>query len=245
MGAQEMFKAVRRASRNPAAYLLIVLACTAACASPISKNGSGMTNDEKNGPFVYVALGDSTGVGLGAKNGGYVAHLFARIKGMRPDSRLVNLCESGAETSDVLRRQLQEALDARPSLVTLGIGINDVSHGETVENFEKNYMEIITRLKAETNARIVITNIPDISVAPAMPAYLRSEIQSRVKLFNERIREIAQRHGLPLVDVYTTTHEILGSHRDFFSSDGFHPSDVGYQVWADAMWPAVKTEIER
>ena len=51
----------------------------------------------------YVALGDSTGVGVGARNGGYVARLFQRIERVRPASRLTNLCVSGATTADVLR----------------------------------------------------------------------------------------------------------------------------------------------
>jgi hypothetical protein len=33
------------------------------------------------GPIVYVALGDSTGAGVGARNGGsYVARLFKRLE---------------------------------------------------------------------------------------------------------------------------------------------------------------------
>src|SRR5436309_1752244 len=75
---------------------------------------SSNTKDEQSdaaaqtsAPVVYVALGDSTGVGMGArKGGGYVARLFERIERERPRSRVVNLCVSGARTDDVLRGQL-------------------------------------------------------------------------------------------------------------------------------------------
>jgi lysophospholipase L1-like esterase len=202
-----------------------------------------MGNDHRDGRVIYAALGDSTGVGVGAKNGGYVARLFARIKRVRPASSLANLCVSGAETEDVLRSQLKLALAARPNLITLGIGINDVGHGVTLEIFARNYEEIITRIKAESDAPIVVTNIPDISLAPAVPASLRDQVYRRVILFNESIKEISERHGLRVVDAYTATHDIIRSHPEFFSDDGFHPSDEGYERWAEMMWPTVESAI--
>ena len=61
------------------------------------------------GPIVYVALGDSTGSGVGAREGGYVIRLFKRIEERRAGSKLTNLCVSGATTEDVLRGQLKQA----------------------------------------------------------------------------------------------------------------------------------------
>jgi lysophospholipase L1-like esterase len=202
-----------------------------------------MGNDQKGERVVYAALGDSTGVGVGAKEGGYVARLFTRIRSVRPASSLTNVCVSGAETEDVLRSQIRPALAAHPTLLTLGIGINDVGHGVTVETFARNYEEIITRLKAEGDASIVITNIPDISLAPAIPASMRDTVRSRVNLFNERIADIAGRHALQVVDAYTATHDVIRSDPEFFSDDGFHPSDEGYERWAEMMWPTVKSAI--
>lgn len=49
-----------------------------------------MGQDEKNTPVVYIALGDSTGVGVGARDGkGYVARLFERFERERPGSCVV------------------------------------------------------------------------------------------------------------------------------------------------------------
>src|SRR5262245_25481195 len=95
------------------------------------------------GPIVYVALGDSTGAGVGAREGGYVARLFKRIEERRPGSTLSNLCVSGATTADLIRDQLKTGVELNPDLVTVGIGINDVGHGLTLEQFSKNYEEIL------------------------------------------------------------------------------------------------------
>src|SRR5215216_8201738 len=132
------------------------------------------------GPIVYVALGDSTGAGVGAREGGYVARLFKRLLERRPQSKLSNLCVSGATTADLVRGQLDRGVALNPDLVTVGIGINDIGHGFTIEQFAKNYEEIISTLKQKTHAQIVVTNIPDVSSAPRIPSVMRSEYQRQI-----------------------------------------------------------------
>jgi len=193
----------------------------------------------KPGPIVYVALGDSTGAGVGAANGGYVARLFKRLSDVRQGSELANLCVSGATTEDLLRGQLQRGVDKSPQLVTVGIGINDIGHGFTMEQFSKNYEQILSTLKEKTQAEIVVTNIPDISSAPRIPAPMRSQYQRQIEQFNEKLEEIARRHGVTIFDVFTITRRELPSHPEYFSADGFHPSDQGYELWAEQMWPTL------
>jgi lysophospholipase L1-like esterase len=197
----------------------------------------------KTGPIVYVALGDSTGAGMGARNGGYVARLFQRLVERRPGSKLSNLCLSGSTTEDVLRGQLEKGVAMNPDLVTLGIGINDIGHGMTLDQFSKNYDQILSRLKEKTLAEIVVTNIPDISSAPTIPGPMRRQYQQQIIQFSKRLEEIAARHGVTVFDVYTITTNELPSHPEYFSRDGFHPSDAGYELWAQEMWPTVATVI--
>ena len=191
------------------------------------------------GPLVYVALGDSTGAGVGATEGGYVARLFKRIEERRPGSTLSNLCASGATTDDVVRGQLERAVALNPDLVTVGIGINDIGHGLTLEQFTKNYEEILSTLKEKTKAQIVVTNLPDVSSAPRIPSVMRSEYQRQIDQFCRRLEEIANRHGMTIFDIYTITKDELPSHPEYFSSDGFHPSDEGYELWSTQMWPTI------
>lgn len=207
------------------------------------QGGQNMNQTKTNASqIVYAALGDSTGAGVGAREGGYVARLFTRLKREHDNSRLINLCVSGATTSDLIRGQLDAAIKAGPTLSTLGIGINDVTRGIGVEEFAQNYETIVARLKA-TNATLVATNIPDIALAPAVPAFARDELRSRINLYNERIAAIIKRHNARVVDAYGITRDVIGEHPEFFSSDGFHPSDAGYEYWAKTMWPTVQSAV--
>lgn len=222
---------------------LVLTIFLAACGRNTSEGTVTGTSEMKTGPIVYVALGDSTGAGVGAANGGYVLRLFNRLLEHRPGSQLVNLCISGATTEEVVQGQLDRGVEKNPELVTLGIGINDIGHGVPLERFAENYDRILTTLKEKTQARIVVTNIPDISSAPAVPSSQRSQYHQQIVTFNQRLEEIANRHGVTVYDIYSITTRELPSHPEYFSRDGFHPSDKGYELWAGEMWPTIARTI--
>ena len=228
---------------------LFLLASLAACGTSgkqqqVNSSHPGMTTQnpttiQTTGPIKYVALGDSTGAGIGAREGGYVARIFRRILVHRPASKLTNLCVSGATTSDVLRGQLDRGIREQPDLVTLGIGINDIGHGVSQEEFIQNFDEILNRLRNETKAVVIVSNLPDISSAPRIPQAMRSEYQQSIIEFNRKLAESVSRHSVIMFDVFEITHEQLALHPEYFSADGFHPSDKGYELWAEQMWPTV------
>jgi lysophospholipase L1-like esterase len=72
---------------------------------------------------------------------------------------------------------------------------------------------------------------------------MRQEYHQLIVAFNQKLAEIASRHQVSLFDIYAVTHETLASHPEFFSADGFHPSDEGYQFWAEQMWPVMAVTI--
>lgn len=190
----------------------------------------------KSRPFVYLALGDSTGAGVGAKRGGYAVRLYSRIERTRPGSQFVNLCAPATATADLLSGQVKRVGEARPTLVTLGVGANDLIRGVPAEKFARVFEEIVVRLRQQTDAPIVVMNIPDMSLAPAVPPYMRDSARHHIHLYNERIAGIAGHYDLPVVDLFGRSSE-FSSHPEFFSPDGLHPSDAGYDYWAGLLWP--------
>jgi len=192
-----------------------------------------------SGPFTYLALGDSTGVGVGARTGGgYAERLFHRLLAVRPAARLVNLCQNGATSADVLASQLPEVKPARPSIVTLGIGINDLTWQIAEEAFSVNLEEIAVGLGA-LRVPVVLMNIPDLALAPIAARLDRPLYERHIEVFNEHVEATAARHHFTLVDLYANSRRLHGR-ADLFSADGFHPSAEGYEEWADQLWPAVE-----
>ena len=186
--------------------------------------------------LLYAALGDSTAVGVGtASGGGYPERLAARLRPSFPRLTLLNLGESGATTSDMIADQVPRAVRARPALATIGIGINDVGLQMPDAAFAVNLEEIVVLLR-QAGTPLVICNIPDLALSPAIARLVpRSIYEKRIELFNEHIAASAARHGLTLIDLYGWSREVLPQRADLFSPDGFHPSASGYDVWAERM----------
>jgi acyl-CoA thioesterase-1 len=235
------FAAGGRKLARPGHRAFIILLLTpllgVGCARPAATAG------DRASPLVYAAVGDSTGIGLGARDGGgYVARLFARIERERPGSTLINLSAAGATTADAVDKQLAQLDGTRATLVTICVGLNDLLRGREAKQFAESYETLVAKMK-RPGRLIVVTTLPDVASAPAMKGTADESLRVRLGQFNKAIEGIAGRHGVPLVDLYKLSGETVGSRPEFFSSDGLHPSDLGYARWAEALWPAVAQTV--
>lgn len=193
----------------------------------------------------YVSLGDSTAVGIGAmRGGGYPERLASRLRREGLSVGHSGLGQSGARVRDVFTAQVKRAVAAQPTLVTLGIGTNDLWRGTSVEDFQEDLDRIARRLK-QTGAPLVVSNIADMALAPVARLVPSALYEGRIEPFNAAIAEVARAHGLHLVDLYTASKELIPRNPHFFSGDGFHPSEQGYEEWADLMLPVVRTLVSR
>ncbi|MCP3101295.1 SGNH/GDSL hydrolase family protein [Myxococcus sp. K15C18031901] len=193
----------------------------------------------------YVALGDSTAVGVGARRGGgYPERLASRLRKDGLSVGLTNLGQSGARIRDVFTGQVKPTIAARPTLVTLGVGTNDIWRGTSLEDFRDDLDRIARRLK-QTGAPLVVVNIADMALAPVARLVPSALFEGRIEPFNAAIAELARAHGMHLVDLYSASRETFPANPGFFSQDGFHPSDEGYDAWADLMLPTVRTLVSR
>ncbi|HEY0880603.1 MAG TPA: SGNH/GDSL hydrolase family protein [Archangium sp.] len=199
--------------------------------------------------FRYVALGDSSGVGVGAGgDGGYPERLYRRLKAHGVPAGILNLAQSGAQTAEVLRAQAPRAAEKRPHLVTLGIGGNDLWRLVPEETFAANLHAIADLLQA-SGARVVVSNLVDLGHAPvaktaqAWLGITQRQISERVTAFNHHLGSLGRRPGFEVVDLYTASHHELLSPNQYFCADGFHPSAKGYDRWAELCWPAVSRAV--
>jgi acyl-CoA thioesterase-1 len=196
--------------------------------------------------FRYVAVGDSSGVGVGAgDDGGYPERLFQRLKATGVHVGILNLCRSGATSRDVAQGPAQKAAAARPALVTLGVGTNDGWRMVPTSSFARNLATIADALES-SGAQVVVSNIIDLSAAPAAAAarawlgVTPQVILARINELNAAIEALAARPRFSVVDLFAFSQKEVPLHPEYFAPDGFHPSAVGYDRWADLLWPHVE-----
>lgn len=202
--------------------------------------------------FRYVALGDSSGAGVGAAGEGYPELLFQRLRAAGFPAGILNLARNGATTRELVGGQVQQAVSKRPHLVTLGIGTNDLWKLVPFDTFRMNLKLAADQLE-KSGAEVVVSNIIDLSLAPVaavIEAFIRiprAAFAQRLNQMNEVLGALGKRPRFAVVDLCAASRADLATPagKELFCPDGFHPSQKGYQRWAELLWPAVEGVAKR
>jgi lysophospholipase L1-like esterase len=179
----------------------------------------------------YVALGDSFTEGCGdpdpdRPNGlrGW-ADRVAEVLGRDHEGfGYANLAIRGRKLDGVLAEQLEPALALRPDLVTIYAGANDILRPKVdLDALVTRYDAALGALAA-TGARLLVFTAFD----PGGSATYRM-LRGRFALYNELVRESADRHGADIVDFWR-----LREYRDWrlWDDDRMHMGPAGHQRMA-------------
>jgi lysophospholipase L1-like esterase len=186
----------------------------------------------------FVALGDSFTEGVGdpdpaRPNGlrGWADRLAEVLARQSDDFGYANLAIRGRKLPAILAEQVEPALALEPDLVTIHGGGNDVLRPKVdLDTLAMAYDEAVGRLVA-SGARVVVFTIADPSNSGVMRV-----IRGRTAIFNEWVREIAERHGATLVDMW----RIRGwKVEEVMDTDRLHLNAVGHQGIAIAVADAL------
>ena len=246
----------RRGSRRALALLsglLIVLAgCGGQAGTTTSASHAAPTATTSKTPpassVVYVALGASDAVGVGADNPntqGYVPIIISRLpSGPRPP---LNLGISGIHLHDALTQELPQAISDQPTIITVWLVGNDFKDCAPLDQYGADLDTLLTQLKAQTHAQVFVANAPDMSLLPAIQQHLTTgaclnglsgdQVRALALQWNTVIDASVARHGDVLVDLFQGE---LAAHPEYISPhDGFHPSNAGYQQLANLFWAQI------
>ena len=205
------------------------------CAPAAAPPSAGAAALAEPGGTFYLALGASDAAGIGAEpvTDGYVFRIQEALEERLGEAPLANLGLPGAGI-EAIAASLDAFLEARtrPDVVTLWTGPNDLIRGDDPAAFEAELAQILGRLRAETDALVVIANVPDLTQLPRFRAYqgpARDPVLARIGAFNAAIRRQAERFDVVLVDLfaYPIEDELVSR------ADGFHPSNDGHRRLAE------------
>lgn len=204
-----------------------------------------------------VVLGDSTTAGVGVdRPEDALPHLIAQ-RVARIEARPVHVVSygwAGARAADVALTQLPRALEplraheTEPFLpgadvVAVVIGANDATHNTPPRRFRASLRSILDGIVAAApDARVVLAGIPAFRGALRGVEPLIFLADQYARLLRPISRTEAARAGVAYADLAREVPPRIQGRRDFLSVDQFHPSVVGYSMWADviveALWGA-------
>jgi acyl-CoA thioesterase-1 len=200
--------------------------------------GNAATAQPAPRPLTYVAIGASDSAGVGATVPEQESWPAVLQRKLPPGSRLVNLGISGSLLHQAVDQQLPIALDSAPDLVTVWLAVNDYAAKVPLEQYTADLDTVLGQLREKTGATILVGNIPDMR---SLPSAGRFDLRD-VDRWNAAIDEAVRRHEVTLVDLKTTWQEVA-DHPEYISSDGFHPSTLGYRRLADVFYATAATSL--
>jgi acyl-CoA thioesterase-1 len=219
----------------------ILAACTAT-QSP-ARTGSATPRVASGGHVVYVAVGASDTVGVGTTDPARQAWpaVFAR-EALPAGARVHNLGISGATTAQAIRDELPRALALRPTIATVWLNVNDLTHAVPADAYRRQLTHLLDELRRGGRTTVLVATTPQLQSLPAYRACLHapsscavgpfvpppSFVRTAVDVYNAAIGTAAQRTGAIVVDLHALG-DVPAQHPGWVGADGFHPSAAGYR----------------
>jgi lysophospholipase L1-like esterase len=189
----------------------------------------------------YVALGDSFTEGVGdpdpsRPNGlrGWADRVAEVLAAATPDFGYANLAVRGRKLPAIIDEQVEAGLALTPDLVSIHGGGNDVLRPRVdLDLLAAAYDDAVGRLAA-SGARVVMFTIADPGANPVF-----KPLRGRMAIFNEWVREIADRHDATLVDMWRMRGWKV---EEVMDEDRLHLNPVGHQAIAIAVLDALHAD---
>ena len=185
-----------------------------------------------------LIAGDSTGVGVGAKDNR--ESIAGRIGAAYPSADIANIAHSGDTLAD-LEKVLRAKASGKYDIVLLQIGANDITGRTTYADIRAALTRVLSRAHQLGNKVVVMTS-GDVGLSPAfmwpLSAYFDHRTRETRKIF---IEETGAVPGTVYIDLFREPLDeiFITDVPRYYASDRFHPSGDGYAVWYRALKPAL------
>ena len=179
---------------------------------------------------IMVALGDSITVGMGdpAPEGGWRGWA-ALLAGTLNQPEMHNLATLGALAIDVERLQLPAAVDLKPDIASVVVGINDTLRGDFDPERTGAAVDRTVAALRDGGAAVLTMRLPDPGQMFGLPGALARPLARRMRAVNAAVDQVARRHGTVHLDAARdpATYE-----RRYWSVDRLHPNERGHRLMA-------------
>ena len=155
-------------------------------------------------------------------------------------NRIVGRGISGQVTSQMLVRFRRDVLDLAPQYVVIIGGINDIARNLGYISVENTLGNIVSmcELAAAHGIRPVLTTLIPTEGFPWRKEL--TDVPEQIRAFNQSIRAYARNNGFLLIDLAVLMTDEDGVQKPSLTSDGVHPTLVGYKIMEEAVLQALR-----
>lgn len=190
-------------------------------------------NKNNSNTYKFVMLGDSLMAGTGSSNNqNTLSYQIAKNMVRKYNVYLINLAKPGATVETVFNTQVPTAIREKPDYIFILLGINDVHSLELPSSFGEKYLKLLNLL-SKSYTKIVIINIPFLGSNQILLPPWNILLDLRTKQFNNILKQISNEKNIKYIDLYGNFRNQFKNNSNLYSIDQFHPSDRGYELWAN------------
>jgi lysophospholipase L1-like esterase len=197
---------------------------------------------EKN--IRFLALGDSYTIGESVKPENRWPEQFSDsldMLGLKVQESFIRAV-TGWTTADLLHSLKTNPPQIKPNLISLMIGVNNQYQEQSIQNYEKEFEELleIAVEYADGNKDIIfVVSIPDYAYTPFGEG--NKQISKQIRAFNEVNQRITNHYGISYINVTGISRKGL-TDLNLVASDGLHPSGKQYTLWVGNILEKIRLE---
>ncbi|MFI0513547.1 SGNH/GDSL hydrolase family protein [Streptomyces sp. WSLK1-5] len=178
----------------------------------------------------FVALGDSLSEGVGDPvGGGWRGWAELLADGLAESVEFTKLAVSGAQTRDVLERQMPVGLGLRSDLVSVVVGVNDTLRCTFDIHAVAARLDEVYAAFTSQGAVLLTACLPDPGTMLGLPGALARPLARRQRAVNAVVHALSERYGavhLHAAEGSWTTEPAM------WSADRLHPGERGHRQLA-------------
>ncbi len=228
---------------------LLIFLTTLSCSSGDKKQAidtntdTGEKMDQEKNKLKYLALGDSYTIGQSVDVALRYPVQIADSLGKR--GYLMEapgiIAVTGWTTTDLMAGINAANPQGPYDLVSLLIGVNNQYRGMDINNYRKEFGELIDQsiyFAGNDTGRVIVLSIPDWGVTPFASGRDREKIAREIDQYNAINKEITLSRGIVWIDV-TGISRLAEKDATLIAGDGLHPSGKMYTEWVRLAVPEI------
>lgn len=195
----------------------------------------------------YLALGDSYTIGESVP--AYENFPYQTVQLLRNSGMLVQapeiVAKTGWTTDELMAGINRTNLLKQYDFVSLLIGVNNQYRGRSLDEFGKQFEELLTKAIAFAGGRkehVFVISIPDWGVTPFAKERDRNKIAMEIDAFNSLKKKITLAKGVRIIDITEGSRAAL-TDETLVAKDKLHPSGKEYAKWAQQLANAISASI--
>lgn len=190
-------------------------------------------------PLQLLHWGESTvdGVGVAETHMGFTAQIATSLHlQLKRNVHYVIHGHNGLKLGQLID-QLPQANNWDLAIITMGV--NDCKGLTSLKLWRKQLASCIQILRQQQAGPIFFTQVPPMGKFPALPQPLKYLLGIRSTLLNMVLQDVCDAHK----NVFLL-HTTLNIEPGMMAEDGFHPSALGYQNWAQQITPNIVRVVD-